>query len=120
MTDRNADELPAMDVAEIDDVLFVFKANPGETIAGVAITVEVVGGRGRPDAGAQSMAQGQHQIGSLDADGAFVPAADGLVVLQRFDARGRTVRNVYCWRCVVTLSSGRQLTAAGHVAVRKL
>jgi hypothetical protein len=120
MTDRRADELAAMDEAEVDDVPFDFTGHllGGETITSAQIVVLWL--RGTPDDSAQAMADGGPSIGVIDGDGLFVIDPAGAVVLQRFAATGRPVRAVYSLRCTVTLSSGRKLTAAGHMAIRRL
>lgn len=115
---RAAVELDPMDVSEVDDVLFIFSAYPGETIDAVGVTASRV--RGPADADAQAMASGPPVVGRMEADNVFVTDPTGLVVLQRFDAQGRTERATYCWRCVAKLTSGRVLTIAAHVQVRKL
>lgn len=111
--------LQPMDMAEIDDIPFGFGAHmcEGEVIAGVSINAEVE--QGEPDPSAQAMVSGEHAIGTIDDD-VFTVAAAGAIVLQRFDATARIAGNIYCLRCTVTLSSGRQLVAAGHVAVKRL
>lgn len=111
--------LEPLDIAEIDDIPFDYSAHmrEGETIANVAITAAVE--QGDADYGAQDMVSGAYTIGRIE-DGEFVAAADGRVVLQRIDATARVPGNVYCLRGVATFSSGRQLTAAAHVAVKRL
>lgn len=117
---REAVQLDAMDVAEVDDILLDFTTNvkPGEAITSVLITVEVE--RGLPDANAASMASGPHAVGVIDASDTFIPDASGFVILQRLDATGRVPRTTYCVRCVVMLTGGRALAIACHVPVRRL
>lgn len=106
-----------MDLDEVDDIPFDFTADivDGETISGTpVITCVAISGE---DADAQDMVTGSPLIGDI-ADGVFTEAVDGTVVLQRFTAQVRDV--VYAVRCVVTLSSGRKLTAAGELPVVKL
>ncbi len=108
-----------IDASEVDDVVFDFSsgAGAGVQIQEATVLAEVV--RGKIDADAQQLASGQHAIGRMDGE-LFVPDVEGLVVLQRIDARGRVVGNAYSLRCEASLSGGRRLVAAGRVAVRRL
>lgn len=116
---REAVDLPAMDVSEVDDITFNFTGHVAadDTIATVAVTAEVA--RRTPDEGASAMVSGSPVVGRLDDD-LFVPDEAGQVVLQRFDARNRTDGNLYCLRCVAEFSGGRRLALVAHVAVRRL
>lgn len=116
MTLRTAQVQPALDVGEIDDIPFHFTADmvDGETIADADITCEAIEGE---DADAQDMVTGAHLVGTI-VSGVFIESASGGVVLQRFTGQTRDVS--YGVRCVVTLSSGRKLTAAGELPVVKL
>ena len=116
---RTAVSLQPMDEAEIDDIPFVFTAymREGETITSVDVTAEVE--QGEVDASAQDMVSGAHAIGTIAGDEFTVNPA-GTVVLQRFDATGRTRGNVYCLRCEAHMSSGRRLVAAAHMAVKRV
>ncbi|MBH2008254.1 MAG: hypothetical protein I8H71_01005 [Xanthomonadaceae bacterium] len=115
---REAVDLPPMDVSEVDDVTFNFTGHVAaeDSIVSVVITAEVV--RRVPDEGASAMVSGSHVVGRLNGD-LFVPDEAGQVVLQRFDARGRIARNLYCLRCVAEFSSKRRLALVAHVAVRR-
>lgn len=117
MTLRTAQTQPAMDLAEIDDIPFNFTADmvPGETITGANITCAAISGA---DENAQDMVTGAHLVGTLDTAGVFTESASGGVVLQRFTAQLAGVS--YGIRCIVTLSSGRKLTAAGELPVVEL
>lgn len=116
MTLRTAQPQPAMDLQEVDDIPFDFTDDivTGETISGVAITCEVISGT---DGAPSSMVTGSALIGTITS-GVFTEGASGKVVLQRFTAQVRDVS--YAIRCVVTLSSGRKLVAAGELPVVKL
>lgn len=120
MNPRSPAILTPLDVAEVDDIPFDFSAHmdDGETISSAQVTAEVE--TGEVDPGAQDMVSGQYAVGALDGDGDFAANPSGGVVLQRFDATHRIARTVYCLRCVVVLSSGRRLTAAAHIAVKRL
>lgn len=119
MNNRLPAVLPPLDIAETDDVPFDYSTAllAGEAIELASITVTLERGQADPDAAA--LAQGAHAIGRLDGQ-AFVLDAAGPVVLQRFTAVGRPARNLYCVRCVARLDSGRVLTLAAHIAVRRL
>jgi hypothetical protein len=116
MTLRTAQVQPAMDLSEVDDIPFDFTDDivTGETITDAAITCEVMSGT---DAAAQDMVTGSYLVGTITS-GVFTAGASGKVVLQRFTAQQRDVS--YAIRCVVTLSSGRKLVAAGELPVVKL
>lgn len=116
MTLRTAQVQPAMDLAEVDDIPFNFNDDivTGETIVSADITCEVITGA---DATPQAMVTGSYLVGSISG-GVFTAGASGKVVLQRFTAQARDVS--YAIRCVVTLSSGRKLVAAGELPVVKL
>lgn len=117
MTLRTAQPQPAMDLHEVDDIPFNFTADmvSGETITSAAITCAAISGA---DADAQDMVTGAHLVGTLSSAGVFTESAGGGVVLQRFTAQQAGVS--YGIRCVVTLSSGRKLTAAGELPVVQL
>lgn len=118
MTLRTAQVQSAMDLAEIDDIPFDFSADiiTGETISGTpAVTCERISGAA--DATPQNMVTGAPLVGDISG-GIFTTNASGKVVLQRFTAQVRDVN--YAVRCVITLSSGRKLTAAGELPVLKL
>lgn len=121
MIHRDSIDLAPLDVEEIDDVPFDFSGHmrADETISVVSVKAELQPG-GAADPSPQAMVVGGHVIGNIDEENNFTPAADGRVVLQRFTAADRPVRNNYTWRCVVTLSSGRRLTAAANVTVVRL
>lgn len=113
-------QLPVMDVEEIDDIPFDFASGMLATDVIQAFQVEVDLERG-VDADPQSMCVGVPALGRIvPSTRDFVADPAGRIVLQRFSALGRPARNTYCLRCVVTLDSGRQLVAAGHMRVRKL
>ena len=117
MTLRTAQPQPAMDLNEVDDIPFDFTRDlvAGETITSVAITCAPIQGA---DADSQDMVTGTALVGTMTAAGVFTESASGGVVLQRFTAQVRDVS--YAVRCVVTLSSGRKLVAAGELPVVKL
>lgn len=114
---RAAKYIDALDLEEIDDIPFDFNSDlrPAETITLAEVSALYVSGEA--DASPQLMVVGNSQIGTI-ADGVFTSEAAGRYVLQRF--MGRQAGTVYDLRCVVTLSSGRQLTAAGRVPVVQL
>lgn len=116
MTMRTAQVQPAMDLSEVDDIPFDFTDDivTGETITDADITCEVISGT---DGSPQGMVTGSYLVGTITA-GVFTAGAAGKVVLQRFTAQQRDVS--YAIRCVVTLSSGRKLVAAGELPVVKL
>ena len=125
MMPRSPAILTPLDIGEIDDIPFDFGAHmdDSETILSVVITAEAdpLAVDAVPvDPAAQDMVSGPAAIGVIDDAGDFVSDPNGKVVLQRFDATQRIARTVYCLRCVASLSSGRRLTAAGHIAVKRL
>lgn len=116
--ERVASELPALDIDEVDDIPFDFSAglHSAETI--VQTVVEVTAER-EEDATASDMLDGSPAVGSL-INGEFFPGENGRIVMQRIKGAGRVDRNVYCLRCSAGLSSGRVLTIAAHMKVRRL
>lgn len=115
---RHATHIPALDVAEIDDIPFDFRTDlqAGETIASVAI--EVLWLSGDADATPGDLVVGSHAIGDLDASDVFTANASGGVVLQRF--QGKQTGTEYTLRCKATTSAGRRLVAAGRLPVLTL
>lgn len=107
---RQAILLLPMDVSEHDDIPFDFSYDLGfgETIASAAVSVERH--EGPIDGSMAAILQGGSQIGTITND-TFAQDAAGKVVLQRFAnlQEGTT----YALRAVVTLSSGRVLSAVG-------
>lgn len=114
---RQANRLDAMDVGEIDDIVFLYADDlaTGETIASASVTCEYL--EGDADPSPQSMITGAYQIGTIAGED-FTPDPAGPVVIQRITAQ--QANTAYDLRCIATLSTGRKITAAAILPVLKL
>ena len=114
---RQISRIDAMRPGEIDDIPFDFSADltSGETISSAPVIAEW--NEGEADASAQSIVTGSPVVGNV-VDGVFTANAAGGFVLQRITAH--STDTAYYLACTVTLSSGRKLTAAAILPVRKL
>lgn len=117
---RTAPVQPALDVNEVDDILFDFSEDivEGETILDGAdapvVTCTLLTGDDPDPAG---MLVGDALVGDLDGS-VFTVSADGEGVVQR--VAGQVADASYALSCVVTLSSGRKLAAACELLVVRL
>jgi hypothetical protein len=115
---RFATALCALDAAERDDVVFNFETElaTDETIDEATLEVRVLCGR---DSDAVALLDGDYRIGSI-VEGIWQDNEGGVVVLQRLSGVDRPVGTSYSVRCTARTSFDRELTAAGHIAVKRL
>jgi hypothetical protein len=112
---RQAINIDAFDINEVDDVVFDFsdKLLPGETIQSAQVLLRWLDGA--DDASAQAMATGSCQIGIVSGD-TFTPDPAGQQVVQRITAND--VEANYSLKCIANISDGRELVAPGYMPVR--
>lgn len=116
---RFATALCALDVSERDDIQFNFANDlaADESIDDATVEVHVLHAGRDPDAAA--LIDGGNRIGRLE-EGEWIDDEAGAIVLQRVSAVGRPVGTSYSLRCTVRTSLDRELTAAGHIGIKRL
>lgn len=116
---RFATALCALDVSERDDIQFNFGKDlaTDETIDEAVVEVHVLHAGRDPDAVA--LIDGDNRIGRVE-EGEWIDDESGVIVLQRICAVDRPVGTSYSLRCTVRTSLDRELTAAGHIGIKRL